>query len=342
MRLPLAAALAGAAFLAFRSAARRARFLDLRGAVVFVTGGSRGLGLLLAREFGRRGARVAICARDAAALGAARDDLAARGIDVVALACDVGDRAQVEAAVGEVERRLGAVEVLVNSAGVIEVGPLDTMTLDDHERAMRTHFWGPLHATLAVLPAMRRRRHGRIVNVASIGGLVSVPHLLPYSASKFALVGLSEGLRAELLKDGVLVTTICPGLMRTGSPRNAGFKGRHRAEHAWFAVAASLPGLSMDAERAARAIVDACCAGESERVLSVPARAAATVHGLAPGVTADALALVNLVLPRPDGAGTRSVRGADSESVAAPSWLTALGDRAARRFNQLRVPSRAS
>src|SRR6185503_4123757 len=122
----------------------------------------------------------------------------------------------------------------------------------------------------AVLPEMRARREGRIVNITSIGGKISVPHLLPYSASKFALVGLSEGLRAELAKDGIVVTTICPGLMRTGSPRNATFKGQHRAEYAWFSIGDSLPVTAMSADRAARQILTACKRGEAEVVLSVP------------------------------------------------------------------------
>jgi short-subunit dehydrogenase len=209
------------------------------------------------------------------------------------------------------------------------------MTADDYERALATHFWAALYTTFAVLPAMRSRRRGRIVNIASIGGKVSVPHLLPYSVSKFALVGFSEGLRAELLGDGVLVTTVCPGLMRTGSPRHARFKGRHRAEYAWFAISDSLPGLSMDAGRAARRIVEACRMGEAEVVLSLPAKAVALAHGLMPGLTADVMGFAGDLLPGPGGIGTAAARGKDSASALAPSWLTTLGDRAARRLNQL-------
>src|SRR5262249_50390239 len=146
--------------------------------------------------------------------------------------CDITDRERVEEMVAVVQYRWGPVDVLINNAGTISVGPVETMTLDDYRRAMRTHFWGPLYTIHAVLPAMRRRGTGRIVNISSIGGKVSVPHLLPYNASKFALVGYSEGLRAELARDGIVVTTVCPGLMRTGSPRHAFFKGRHRAEYA--------------------------------------------------------------------------------------------------------------
>src|SRR5438270_7691587 len=104
---------------------------------------------------------------------------------------------------------------------------------------------------------MRRRREGRIVNISSIGGKLSMPHLVPYGASKFALTGLSEGMRVELRKDGVFVTTVCPGLMRTGSPVNADFKGKHREEYSWFSISDSLPLLTMSAERAAGQIIGA-------------------------------------------------------------------------------------
>jgi NAD(P)-dependent dehydrogenase (short-subunit alcohol dehydrogenase family) len=213
---------------------------------------------------------------------------------------------------------------------------VEVMSVADFEDAMATNFWGPLYAILAVVPQMRRRGAGRIVNIASIGGKISVPHLLPYSASKFALVGLSEGLRAELAKDGILVTTICPGLMRTGSPRHAWFKGRHRAEFAWFSISDALPLLSMDADRAARQIVEALRAGEPERVLSLPAEIATLVHALFPDLSIGMLDRVNRLLPGPDGpAGRNALKGEASTSALSPSWLTVLGDRAARRNNQL-------
>jgi hypothetical protein len=189
--------------------------------------------------------------------------------------------------------------------------------------------------TLAVLPGMRRRREGRIVNVTSIGGKVSIPHLLPYTASKFALVGLSEGLRSELAKDGIVVTTVCPGLMRTGSHKNALFKGRHRSEFAWFSISDSLPGLSMNADNAARQILDACERGLGEVVLSLPAKAAVLFHDLFPGITADLLGLVNRLLPAPGGIGKAVATGKDSESSLSPSWLTVLSDRAALMNNEL-------
>ncbi|HEX8558577.1 MAG TPA: SDR family NAD(P)-dependent oxidoreductase [Pyrinomonadaceae bacterium] len=332
--LKLAAAGAGA-YVAARAVHRRLSEYDFRGKTVLVTGGSRGLGLVLARRFAAEGANVAVCARDPEELERARADLAARGANAYAAPCDVTDRAQVGELIEGVTRHFGRVDVLVNNAGVIQVGPLEVMTLEDFEQAMAVHFWGPLHATLAVLPQMRARGEGRVVNVSSIGGKISVPHLVPYSASKFALAGLSDGLRAELAKDGVVVTSVFPGLMRTGSPRNATFKGRHRAEYAWFAISDSLPVTSINAERAAAQIVRACRRGEAELVITTQAKAAAKFRALFPEATADLLAVVNRLLPGPGGIGRARARGRDSESALAPSVLTALTEWAARRNNEV-------
>jgi short-subunit dehydrogenase len=320
---------------AVRALVRRRRRIDLAGKIAVVTGGSRGLGLVLARELLRRGARVAICARDEDELERARVELAALG-EVFASACDLTSRGDILRFLTEVRDELGPIDVLVNNAGAIVVGPAELMTVDDYEEALQTHFWAPLHAMTAVLPEMRRRRAGRIVNIASIGGKLAMPHLAPYSASKFALVGLSAALRAELVKDGVYVTTACPGLMRTGSPRNAAFRGDHRAEYAWFDIADSLPLVSMSAERAAREILDACACGDPEIVPSLPARLAVFAGAIAPGLVQELAGVVARALPaaRP---GQRERRtGAESESPLAPSILTALGDAAARRNNEIK------
>src|ERR1044071_4147390 len=322
------------AVLAARAVIRRMNQYSFQNRVVLITGGSRGLGLVMARELAREGAHLAICARDESELQRAYEDLNWR-TRVFPVPCDVTDRAQVEEMVRMVGDHYGRIDALINNAGVIEVGPMEVMTLEDYERAMKTHFWGPLYATLAVLPEMRRRREGRIVNISSIGGKISVPHLLPYSASKFALVGLSEGLRAELRKDGIVVTTVCPGLMRTGSPRNATFKGQHRAEYTWFSISDSLPVSSMSASRAARQIVEACKRGDAEVVLSIQAKAAVLFHGIFPGATADLLGLVNKLLPAPGGIGSRSAKGKESESDLSPSWLTTLSEHAAARNNEI-------
>ncbi len=287
----------------------RRRF-PLDGKVVLLTGGSRGLGLEIARAIARRGGQLALVARDGEELARAVQVLQVDGAEVFTVECDVRMQDQVQRAVRLTTERFGRVDVLINNAGVIQIGPVETMRVADFQEAMDTHFFGPLYAIQAVLPQMRARREGRIVNVASVGGKVAAPHLLPYDASKFALVGLSEGLHAELKKDGVVVTTVCPGLVRTGSPRNVFVKGRTRAEYGWFTVLDSLPWFSMAADSAAAAIVRACERGDSEVILTGRARTAARLNGLAPGLMAEVLGWVNRHPALPDpGAGWGRVRG---------------------------------
>jgi NAD(P)-dependent dehydrogenase (short-subunit alcohol dehydrogenase family) len=314
---------------------RRMNEYDLHGKTVLVTGGSRGLGLVLARQFAANGARVAICARDEQELQTASEDLQNRGAEVAAIKCDVTKMPEVENMVSRIRERFGKIDVLVNNAGTIQVGPLEVMNREDFEHTMRAHFWGPLNTILAVLPEMREQRDGRIVNISSVGGKIAVPHLVPYSASKFALVGLSRGLNAELRKDGIVVTTVCPGLMRTGSPRNATFKGKHRDEYAWFSISDSLPVTAIKAERAARQIVDACKQGRAELIITIQAKIAVTFDALFPELSAELMALVNRVLPEPGGIGEQSAKGRDSTSSWSPSWLTRLTDEAAMNNNEV-------
>lgn len=301
---------------------------------ILITGGSRGLGLVLARQVLARGARVALCARNAEELEKAKRQLEASGQRVWTYPCDLTDRMQVEETIAHAMEQLGGIDVLINNAGAIQVGPEVVMGFEDYEQEMNIHFWGPLYAIKAVLPRMRARREGRIVNIASIGGKISIPHLLPYSASKFALVGLSEGLTAELAREGVRVTTVCPGLMRTGSPRNITVKGQHRAEYAWFKLSDSLPLFSMSAERAARKIISAFRRGDSEVVLSTAAKVGRLAHGVFPGGTARVLGWVNRLLPRTNGDYTRA-KGHESQSPFSESVLTRLTDSAALRNNEV-------
>ena len=325
----------GAGLLATRALLRRRALPSLRGQTVLITGGSRGLGLALAHTFARHGCRVAICARDPVELEAAETSLQSRG-GVLTVQCDVTDRKQVDAAIEQVTDRFGAIDILVNNAGEIQVGPLESLTLDDFEHAMHVMFWGAVYPTLAVVPQMRARPSGRIVNITSIGAKVAVPHLLPYTCAKFAMIGFSEGLRAELAGKGVKVVTIAPGLMRTGSHLNAFFKGDREHETLWFSLGATLPGISMSAERAARQIVEATRRGEAEKILSVPANLLARWHALFPGLTADMLGWVNRILLPADRPANEPRRGREAAVLRTPwmSALTVLGRRAARRLLQ--------
>jgi NAD(P)-dependent dehydrogenase (short-subunit alcohol dehydrogenase family) len=142
---------------------QQSRYWDLNGKVVLITGGSRGLGLVMAREFAAIGARVAICARDEEDLRLVRDEFASRGDHFFSTQCDVSDRAQVQTMFASVENKFGHIDVLVNNAGTILVGPMEHMTIEDFDEVMRINFWGAVHTTLGVLPSMRQRRQGRIV-----------------------------------------------------------------------------------------------------------------------------------------------------------------------------------
>jgi NAD(P)-dependent dehydrogenase (short-subunit alcohol dehydrogenase family) len=333
----LAAAGAGVALTRAWRAWPRYSFRDRS---VVITGGSRGLGLEIARILTAEGASLTLIARDEDELSRARRALEGIGGPVLTVRCDVAQLPDVEAALRQVVDHHGRLDVLINCAGVIQVGPMEHMALDDYEAAMNVHFRGPLHTILTALPYMRRQHGGRIVNIASIGGKVPVPHLAPYVASKFALVGLSSSLRAELADDDILVTTVSPGLMRTGSPINASMKGQHEAEFAWFAVSDALPGLSVAAWRAARHVVEACRRGQAELIISLPAKLAAAFYGLMPSTFVTLASLANRFLPAPTGvAGDRPRLGRDSTSAWAPSRLTTLSDRAARRNNEAPRPA---
>lgn len=314
--------------------ANRQRLADLRGQIVLITGGSRGLGFALAREFGGLGCRVAICARSPEQLADAERKLAEEGIDVFSATCDVSDPEQVADFISRVTVQMGPIDILVNNAGEILVAPLENTTAADIERSMAVMFWGVVHPTLALLPQMRARG-GHIATIASIGGKVSVPHLLSYSCAKAAAVAFCEGLRAELGNTNVRVTTVVPGLMRTGSHVNARFKGDQRKESAWFSVAASTPVLAMKAERAAAKIVHAIRNGSSEIVLSPQASALARLQGVAPGLVPDILSLVNRFLPKGTHDDT-AISGADlsSEQSVLLRTLTKFGNEAGKRLNQ--------
>ncbi|HEY0651675.1 MAG TPA: SDR family NAD(P)-dependent oxidoreductase [Chryseosolibacter sp.] len=304
------------------------------GKVVLITGGSRGLGLVLAREFASRGAKLALCARSADKLEIARQELERSGADVMVRPADLTNQHEVKAVIDEVVRHYGKIDVLVNNAGIIQVGPVDNMEIADYEKAMQVNFWAPLYAIHAALPYFKQQGGGRIVNITSIGGKIAVPHLLPYSASKFAAVGLSEGLNAELKQHNIHVTTVVPNLMRTGSSRNIDVKGDHEKEYAMFKIAGSSPLLSMDADSAGAAIVNAMERGESETVLSLSGKFASIVKGIAPGWVGTMMTMANNFLPKPTST-MQTKKGYEAESALSQGPTANYSDRAAVKNNEL-------
>ena len=337
--LAIGAAVGAGVMLAAQMWRRRDAY-DFAGKSVLITGGSRGLGLVMARELAAQGTRLTLVARDEAELQRAVDDIQTGQpfAEVLAAPADIRARYQAERAIAMAVERFGGIDVLINNAGVIQVGPIDHMKISDYEDAMLTHFWGPLYMMLAAIPHMRRRNAGRIVNISSIGGRISVPHLVPYSASKFALAGLSEGLRAELARHNIIVTSVYPGLMRTGSPVNAMFKGQRPQEYAWFAISDSLPLASISPERAARQIIRACRYGDAELIITVQAKMAVMARTVAPELFADVMSMINQLLPGPamrDGDVAREGRESESEVAGPSAPLTAPTYRAAKENNEM-------
>jgi hypothetical protein len=200
---------------------------------------------------------------------------------------------------------------------------------------MKLHFWAPLYTTYAVFPEMRQRQAGRIVNISSIGGKVVSPHMLAYCASKFALTGFSEGMRTELAKDGIAVTTVCPGFIRTGVIDHAMFKGQHRKEFTWFSIGDSLPLISTSAEKVARETIAGFRRGDAEVIVPLWTWFSARFYALFPGLSTTAIGWLNRLLPGTGGIGTERALGKDSHSFLSPSVLTTLSERAARRNNEI-------
>ena len=315
---------------------RRPVNYSLADKVIVITGGSRGLGLALAREFSRDRAKVALLARDRDELERAVADLHASGAEATTWTCDVQRDQDVEETISAIGREYGRIDVLVNNAGIMLVAPLELMVKADFEEAMNVHFWAAYRVTMAALPLLKQSRPSRIVNISSIGGRVAVPHMAPYCASKFAVSGFSDAIRAELARDGVHVTSVSPGLMRTGSHINAEFKGSHAKEFAWFSISAGMPFLSIDASRAARQIVEAARSGRPELTMTLQARALILAQALVPNLFARALQLVNVLLPENPGGDAPSRRkGYHCQSDVSPSRLTQLADAASPQYNEI-------
>ncbi|MDQ6480039.1 SDR family oxidoreductase [Dyadobacter sp. LHD-138] len=306
---------------------------DLKGKVVLITGGSRGLGLAMARLLAAKGAKLVICARNAEQLENARMELLEQGAEVLSIEADVSNQNEVNRMVQMTINRFGQLDVLINNAGIMMVGAEDVMDVEEYKKVMDTNLWSALYTIKAAMPQFLSQRGGRIVNICSIGGKIAVPHMLPYSVSKFALVGLSEGLGAELKKDNVQVTTVIPNLMRTGSPRNVWVKGDHEGEFEWFKLADSLPMLAQDTEVVAKAVIGALEYGNNEVILTQTAKVMVALKGLMPGGMNSILQVVNRFLPK-SGNDHKARRGREGETKLSHGWLTSLPNEASYKFDE--------
>lgn len=327
---------------------------------VLITGGSRGLGLELARQFVDEGARVAILARDPVELQKAVDILESHTripSNVLAIVCDITNEEQTRDAFYEACEKLQGIDVLVNNAGSILVGPAKSMNREDYMAQLELHLFANIRLTdllvnqhgcarsrednksefdARYLNPRRKVAAPRIVNIISMGGKVGVPHMLPYDVSKFALAGYSQGMRSELALEGISVTSVYPALMQTGSPIQAVFKGDHEKEFSWFASADNIPGLSMDAEKAASLIIEAARRRDAEVILSTLGRVREIVNAFLPETMASVMTALAALMPI--GQSEEYKTGADSSEDFDTSQLTkplrARAKRAAKKNNQ--------
>ncbi len=247
---------------------------NLRGGVVVITGASSGIGAATAVLCGREGMRVALGARRADRLARVADAVRAAGGEARAVTTDVRDETAVRALVDSTVEAWGRLDVLVNNAGIGLLAPAAQTSAAEFEAIMRVNFLGAVHGVLAALPHMRRQRAGHIVTVASVVGKRASPFRAAYTASKFALVGLSETLRMELRAEGIHVTTVCPVGTATEffdvEENRLGVPGRG--------------GPVQSAEHVARAIVRALRRPRPEVHPYPPARLLFLANDLAPGL----------------------------------------------------------
>jgi 3-oxoacyl-[acyl-carrier protein] reductase len=180
-----------------------------------ITGATQGIGRATAFAFGRAGYRVGICSRTEAKVRQVVEELGKGGIEAAGAAADVGQPEEVSRATEELIGRLGEIDVLVNNAGVLIAKPFEELSLDDWDTMMSTNVRSLYLMTRAVLPAMRRRREGSIVNVASLAGRNGFAGGTAYAASKHAVLGFSRSLMLETRKDNIRVIAICPGSVAT-------------------------------------------------------------------------------------------------------------------------------
>jgi NAD(P)-dependent dehydrogenase (short-subunit alcohol dehydrogenase family) len=311
---------------AFHALATRLGTNALTGQTAVIVGGSRGLGLALARQLASAGCKLALCARDPQELERAHRELVALGVAVFARPVDATRPDQVEDFVDATLRRFGSLDMLITCAASLDVGPLETMATHDVQEAFEQVFWTAYNPTMAVLPHMRARRAGRIVHVSSFGGRVGMPHLMPYCTAKSALTGFSQSLRTEVAKDGIAVTTVTPGLMRTGAHVHASLRGQREKEYLWLTAGTNLPFTSLATELAARRILRAAALRKAESTVTFGIRLLVIANAMAPTLMARLLAFQDRLLPSAREGSAIAQTGRDVAAHSRSRLVHALDD----------------
>jgi NAD(P)-dependent dehydrogenase (short-subunit alcohol dehydrogenase family) len=236
---------------------------ELAGKTAFVTGGASGIGLALGRAFAEAGMKVMLADIEATALKAAVQSLRSVGPEVRGVTCDVADSVSVDVAAKASYDAFGSVHVVCNNAGVGGGGGIDNISLDDWRWVLDVNLMGVLHGIRTFLPHIRAHGEGgHIVNTASRAGMKSGMGFSAYSASKFAVVNMSEGLAARLKPLGIGVTVLCPGFVRTrinesGRNRQKRYGPSHKPDIALASQIAELVGSGLDPSEAAGQVLTA-------------------------------------------------------------------------------------
>jgi len=328
-KLALGTMVAAGTMWGARAWLRSRRWIELRDRVIVITGSDSGFGLIQARQVAAQGAIVVLAARDARKLDAAAEAVRREGAsEVLAIPTDVSKPDEARWLIDTAVERFGRLDVLINTAGLMLVGAEPTVTLDDLRNLMDVNFWGAVYTTRAALPHMRQARFGRIANVSSIGGRVAVPHMQPYTVSKFALTGYTKSLRPEALRDNIYVTGIYPMTIRTGGHRHAWFKGNREAEYSWFSLGDVIPGLAASAERAARKAIRGIQGGDPEVIIGLGARLQIAIDSLLPNWSAEMMDLLEYALPAPTNLDGPALQGREIHGLIPDFTNRVVPDRA--------------
>ena len=230
--------------------------MDLKNKIVVITGASSGIGRAAAAAFARRGSRLVLVARRTQRLDTVQEELKEFKTEILAVRCDISDKEQVKSMSEQVLKRFGHIDILVNNAGFAVYGSVSDLSIEDIESQINTNYLGMVYCTKNFLPVLLEQNSGHIVNVASVAASFGLPGIASYCASKFAMLGFSEGLRHELYGTGVGVTVVSPIMVRTEFFDNPSFEkmSMHRT-------------ASLSPENVAKAIVRATSSSRLEIIV---------------------------------------------------------------------------